>query len=80
MKLPSLHKLKRYLLTRPGDRILRSVIQIPPVNGTHYREPKIIVSVSFLWYDLWIGAFFDRKQKQLYICPLPCVVIQIGYR
>ncbi len=34
----------------------------------------------FAWYDLWIGAYWDRKKRQLYICPLPCCVIQIDMR
>jgi len=35
------------------------------------------VTTFFAWYDLWIGAYYDRKYKQLYICPLPTIVIQI---
>jgi len=34
----------------------------------------------FAWYDLWIGAYFDRLNRQLYICPLPCCVIQVDLR
>lgn len=32
------------------------------------------------WYDLWIGAYWDRKQRRLYILLLPCIgfVIQFG--
>lgn len=29
------------------------------------------------WYDLWVGLYYDRKGKQLYVCPLPCLVFQI---
>ena len=32
--------------------------------------------VKFAWYDLWLGAFWDRHQHVLYICPLPCIVIE----
>lgn len=47
---------------------------------TTQKTKKLTISLKFLWYDLWIGAFFDRTKKQLYLCPLPCIVIQIGYR
>ncbi len=34
----------------------------------------------FAWYDLWIGAYWDRTNRCLYVLPLPClgVVIQFG--
>jgi hypothetical protein len=35
------------------------------------------IRFSFLWYDFWIGAFYDRTSKVLYICPLPMCVIKI---
>ena len=36
------------------------------------------VSLSFKWYDFWVGGFFDRFERWLYICPLPMVVVRIG--
>jgi hypothetical protein len=36
------------------------------------------VRVFFAWYDLWVGAYFDRKARALYVCPLPMLVIRIG--
>lgn len=34
----------------------------------------------FAWYDLWIGAYYDRARRCLYVCPVPTVgvVIQFG--
>lgn len=35
------------------------------------------MKIFFAWYDFWIGWYFDRKNRFLYICPLPMLVIQI---
>lgn len=37
------------------------------------------ISLKFLWYDFWIGAFYDRAKRILYVCPLPMVVIKIEF-
>jgi hypothetical protein len=36
----------------------------------------------FAWYDMWVGAYWDRKSRKLYILPLPMigVVISFGYK
>ena len=36
------------------------------------------IKIFFAWYDLWIGFYIDRKNKCLYICPLPTLVIKIS--
>jgi hypothetical protein len=36
------------------------------------------VQVFFAWYDFWVGAYYDRDTRALYICPLPMLVIRIG--
>lgn len=23
---------------------------------------------KFAWYDMWVGAFWDRREKRLYLC------------
>lgn len=41
------------------------------------RIGRWIVRPLFAWYDLWIGAYYDRARGILYILPLPCVGITI---
>jgi hypothetical protein len=33
------------------------------------------MSIHFLfaWYDLWVGAFYDKKNNWLYILPVPMI-------
>lgn len=31
------------------------------------------------WYDLWIGAYYDRKARALYVLPVPCLGVRIGF-
>lgn len=38
------------------------------------------VTLSFRWYDLWVGAYIDRKYRKVYICPLPTIVLCIPLR
>ena len=34
----------------------------------------------FAWYDMWVGAYWDRDKRKLYILPLPCIGIVIEWR
>ena len=38
------------------------------------------VSFFFAWYDFWIGAFWDRQKRILYVCPMFCCVFKIEKR
>lgn len=35
------------------------------------------VSGFFRWYDLWVGVYLDRKNRVVYICPLPTIGLKI---
>ena len=37
------------------------------------------ISPIFAWYDLWIGAYWDRKAHRLYVLPLPCIGFVISF-
>lgn len=34
-------------------------------------RPKI--SLVLAWYDLWVGAYWDRAHRRLYLLPVPCI-------
>ena len=38
------------------------------------------LSVSLEWFDFWVGAYWDRKKRILYVCPLPCIVFKLEAR
>lgn len=35
------------------------------------------IELFFAWYDFWVGLYFNRKEKSVYICLIPCLVIKI---
>lgn len=37
------------------------------------------IDLFFRWYDLWIGFYWDRKDRALYFCPIPCCGIKIDF-
>lgn len=39
--------------------------------GLAERQRRIRVRPLFAWYDMWIGAYWDRANRRLYVLPLP---------
>lgn len=35
------------------------------------------ISVRFVWYDIWVGIYIDRKNRSIYFAPIPCIVFEI---
>ena len=40
---------------------------------------NISVAPIFAWYDFWIGAYYDRAKRKLYILPIPMFGIVITF-
>lgn len=40
---------------------------------------KVRVKLVFAWYDFWVGIFYDRAKRRIYIFPVPCIglVVQL---
>lgn len=36
---------------------------------------KVEIKFEFKWYDLWIGGYWDKKNRVFYICLLPTLVL-----
>jgi hypothetical protein len=36
------------------------------------------VRLTSCWYDLWIGAYWDRRNRVLDVCLVPCMVLRFG--
>lgn len=37
------------------------------------------VSFIFVWYDFWVGFFWDKTKKKLYFLPIPTIGIVIDF-
>jgi hypothetical protein len=37
------------------------------------------IRCGLYWYDLWIGAYWDRRKRVLYVCPLPMFCVELWF-
>ena len=41
------------------------------------RFGRLYCKAFWAWYDVWFGAYYDRKTKHLYVCLFPCCVFEL---
>jgi hypothetical protein len=39
---------------------------------------KLRLSLFFRWYDMWVGLYWDRDKRDLYLCPLPMLGLKVS--
>jgi hypothetical protein len=49
-------------------------------EGKANSRPSIQIKPFFRWYDLWVGFYWDKTNRDLYFCPLPTLGIKISFR
>lgn len=37
------------------------------------------LSLFFRWYDFWVGAYWDRAARALYVCPVPMLGLRFQF-
>lgn len=37
------------------------------------------LAFNFIWYDIWIGIYINRKKRTVYIAPFPMLIISVRY-
>lgn len=37
------------------------------------------ITLFFRWYDLWVGAYIDRANRAVYVCPIPMFGVKIEW-
>ena len=52
-------------------------MEVTFTHGPKLERSGMTIKPVFAWYDLWIGAFWDRKARKLYLMiPMVGIVIQ----
>ena len=36
------------------------------------------IELLFAWYDFWVGIYLDRKNRALYMFPLPMLGVKVS--
>ena len=65
-----------------GGHVIRGDMMTPPelcgpVDTIEYGRWQI--RPIFAWYDFWVGAFYDKPRRRLYIFPVPCFGVRIEF-
>lgn len=66
--LPLLLECAAYLVQRETTK----VYSMRMLGRQGKMRVRLRIKPVFAWYDLWVGAYWDRNARRLYVFPLPC--------
>lgn len=50
-----------------------------PVTADTTTRKKLQIAFKWRWYDFWVGWYFDRKERHLYIGLLPTMIFEFWF-
>lgn len=50
------------------------------IKSSHKSKRYFRIGFVFKWYDLWVGAYWDKKKRWLYILPIPTIGIILKFK
>ena len=63
-------------IRRKGLFVTKLTMVKGPFQRPSGESMKLYCKVAWLWYDLWVGFYWDRVARALYFCPLPTIVFK----
>ncbi len=62
------------------DKVVDYLLPNGLIGSPLLRDQPVKVKAIFAWYDFWVGAFYDRGKRRLYIFPVPCIGLVFEWR
>lgn len=48
------------------------------MSNKNPERQRLQVKMMFAWFDIWLGAYIDTKERAIYVCIIPMLPIKIS--